>query len=488
MAQLSPADGSQLNYRLVGFSFPFVPGAGQYRLEVAEGDHSSEANFSKHIIEKVPTSSGRVIIMVPFFGHDYTWRVLSVDKRSKATSSKFHHFSTLQIPEVDSTLYRLNITKQAKTYEDATVFVDASRTLSDMQGRPVWFLPAIEGNMRQPRDLKLSQRGTITFLIDDKAYEVNYNGEILWKAPRKGSISGDSIERYHHEITRLKNGHYMTLGNEKALLKLPSKDDSNMRFMAYDKKYDDNKASYLPASLGTVIEYDEQGKVVWSWKSSVFFSGTIVAPYKNMTGNQRPNTDVHQNAFYFDETTNYIYVSFKNINRILKVKYPEGIVAGEYGAVYSGATQLKDKDLFCAQHCCGLTQKGYLFTFDNNDCDPVAAPKLLMMQEPADSKGPLKIVWEYEFPLQKVPEYKEVKFKASSGGNIIELPDQSVFAMLSDKECQVFIVSPDKEVLWSAVPQKWNADTKRWEAVNNSYRASIIPDRRSLEKLVWSVK
>jgi Arylsulfotransferase (ASST) len=481
-AQITPREGRQLNYRLIGFSFPAKEGARNYTIEIATGNHTSEESFSRNIIKKTLSRQNKLILEVPFFGMDYTWRVIYPGSRA---GSQLYHFTTLTLPEVDSNKYRLRITEPAKEYKGSYVFIDASRTLYDMNGAPVWFLPHIEGSEREPRDLKLSPAGTITFLIDNKAYEVNYDGNILWRAPNTGEVSGDSSELYHHEFTRLKNGHYMILGSESAFLKMPSLKGSSMRFISVDKLYKESKTNtYQRTSLGTVIEYDDHGNVVWSWKSSSYFSGKPVENFNNMEGRKNPCTDVHENAFYFDEKTNYLYVNFKNINRILKVKYPDGKVVNEYGAKFKGGNEATKKDLFCAQHCCGISENGNLFTFNNNDCNPQAAPKILMMKEQPGRPNALKKVWEYEFPLEPMPP-TAIKFKTTAGGHVVELPDRSIFAILSDRESIVFIVNPNKEILWSASAEQWDPAAKTWTVVYHSYRASIIYNQKNVEQMIW---
>jgi len=93
------------------------------------------------------------------------------------------------------------------------IYLDGSRTLYDLNGNPVWFLPAKDG--MEIRDMKITPQGTITYLNGSDIYDVNYDGNILWKGPNTSVVNGDSIEHYHHEFTRLSNGHYMVLGYKK---------------------------------------------------------------------------------------------------------------------------------------------------------------------------------------------------------------------------------------------------------------------------------
>ena len=171
---------------------------------------------------------------------------------------------------------------------------------------------------------------------------------------------------------------------------------------------------------------------------------------------------------------------------ILKIKYPEGTVLNEYAGSISSNTTESGNDLFCSQHCCGLTKNGYLFTFNNNDCDPAGGPKIIMMEEPkTTASGKLKKIWEYSCPIEKKPATAQMKIKSTSGGNVIELPDGTIFGTMSSLECTSFIVNMDKEILWSATAEKRDNEHNKWAPSDNSYRSSIILSRKDLEHLVW---
>jgi hypothetical protein len=50
----------------------------------------------------------------------------------------------------------------------------------------------------------------------------------------------------------------------------------------------------------------------------------------------------------------------------------------------------------------------------------------------------------------------------------------------------VFIVSRNKEITWSAIPERWNMESKKWCNYWLTYRASIISSRKELEQLIWN--
>jgi Arylsulfotransferase (ASST) len=492
-SQITPAEGGKLHYRIIGFSIPAKGNARNFKLQIAAGNFQNEDAFKTNIIVTEESSAHKIIAEVPDFGKEYTWRmVYKVNDQPQKTS--LYHFSTISIPDVDTNIMRLRVVTTAEKYKDAYIFLNANRTLYDMNGHPIWFLPhtpSLNFTDRIIRDMKLTPQGTITFIVEAKeAYEINYDGDMLWKAPNTGAISGDSIEHYNHEFVRLANGHYMLSGTEITWLVKQQDSDRQAPSTPPSKNGPPPGMRYrmMPKMpFGTLMEYDEQGKLVWSWRSASYFRSSDVLYYTNVHG--RPVNDVHQNSFYFDEKNKTIYVGYKTINRIVKLKYPEGTVVASYGEVYKKDVPPKGNGLFCYQHSCKLSSKGNLYLFNNNSCSPTLVPQLIEMEEPRSPTDPLKVVWQYNCPIEPIDERTQRAFldnpDLTSGGNIIELPDESFFASMCIPFPKVFIVGRDKKLLWSAIPEGWNSTDNKWMPIPQ-YRASIITSRRELETLIWN--
>jgi len=472
-SQTLPKEDAVINYRLVGFSYPEKQEVGVYKIQIAAGNYYDEGSFKKNIILSLDSKQNRIIGEVPAFGKQYTWRVVYQFLGSHSKKSELWHFSTGSISRVDTSTTRLKILNNTGKYKNAYVFLDGSRTLYDMNGSPVWFLPAIDGT--EVRDMRLTSWGTITFLNNDKICEINYNGDILWTGPNSGVVSGDTSEHYHHEFTRLSNGHYMVLGNEKLSPPVDVAADSTAITDA------------IP--YGTIIEYDGMGNLIWSWKAFPYFKESDLKYYKSNGREKdlrRNNAiNVHPNAFYFDERNQVVYIGFRNISRILKIKYPEGNVIETYGEVYKPGKPATGNTLFCGQHAMSVSQNGNLLLFNNNSCNEYALPELLLLHSDPSAPYGVNKVWEYTCVIDSSNETKQSQNPFSSNGDVIELPDQSLFAYMSGGAySRLFIVNQDKEILWSASAEEWDVNEKKWRGLLQ-YRASIISSTTELEHLVW---
>ena len=495
-AQTLPKEDGKLNYRLIGFSFPQGQAGCTYKIEIATGNYYSDDSFKKNIIRSIPGTSNKIIGEVPSFGKDYTWRRITYN-HSEITKSELHHFSTIMSKDADTGITRLRILKPAQKYNDAYVFIDGAKALYDMGGKPVWFLPQIEGipvEHLRLGDLKLTPQGTITFLSGRRnamIYEVDYNGAVLWKGPGTGKVSGDSTEHYNHEFTRLYNGHYMVLGFESVLWKLPSSVDSSvLNDPNYKDKIirDSNNAFYQKIFFYTVIEYDEQGNVVWALRTSKYFNPGDNPLFKTTTKGIYDDDEMLVNSFYFDEKDKAIYLSFRDIGRVFKVQYPQGNILSTYGNFQQQGNRDADKDLFCWQHDCNHSRNGYIYLFNNNICHPGGLPKITIIQDQSSGKDTLKKLWEYECTIDGIDTEKQKQLIFSNGGSVFELPDSSLFGCMSNQYyTKVFIVNRKKEIVWSAFPERWDQAERKWHSINQ-YKASMILNHKDIERLIWNTE
>ncbi len=496
-AQILPKEGAKLHYRIIGFTAPEKQWAKEYKIEVANGNYKNDADFSKNIVVQVSGTTNKIVAEVPGFGNDYTWRMVFKGSGSNVQKGELHHFATIMIPELDTNNYRLRIIKQAAKYKDAYVFLDDQKALYDMAGKPVWYLPhnSSFSESATPRDFKLSPLHTITFNSEDRGiFEINYNGDILWTGPDYADANAENNEHYHHQFSRLANGNYMVLGTETVSVDMNA--DSR-----HSKKNEKNAEKVIEggtglpavkAPFGTVIEYNAKGKIVWKWRSWDYFKNSDLKYYKDDQG--LPVYDIRENSFYFDEKESVVYISFRVISRVLKVSYPDGKVVGVYGEIFKEGVAENGNGIFCGQHSCNITMDGNLYLFNNNSCGNGPYPSLVVMHLPATNEDSLYKIWDYAFPatvydnlnLPYLP-FRPGKGKHSVGGNIAELPGKELFASMSSPYGSLFIVNMDKQLLWCAEAEKWNAQERKWQSAAQ-YRASIISGRAELEQLIWNIE
>lgn len=453
-AQIVPAEGDTINYRLAGFKVPPRKGATHFVFEIAEGYLNDTGQFGKNKLISDTSESNRKVITLPAFGASYTWRACYFNERGKQLgSTALHHIRTGYVRFIDTSLYRLRILTEATEHKKLLVILD-SRVIYDMSGIPVWYLPTIPGVLSDSnvvRDLKPTGSGGFTFVHDNTACEADYNGRLLWQAPKDVSVN-ERAEVYHHECTKLKTGHYLTAGQDQF-------------------SYRDSSGAEVSIISGTLIEIDSSGKVHWYWKAKDYFrrvqNGTMIDPRANMT--------VHLNSFYYDEKAEMVYASFRDINTILKIEKNTGRVVADY-------YQDKPPLLFQKQHGCRKAANGDLYLYNNNlpgRVPPLNPSSVVRLQEPADSSDRLKKVWEFDCNIDA-----QTRPVTVTGGSAYELQNGSML-VCAGSSSRVFIVDANKRLTWHAIPEV--KQQGGWRPLLQ-YRANFIEDDSVLEDLIFGVQ
>lgn len=454
-----PQDGAVLHYRMIGFRFDAYKGATGYRLEIYNFNNDPSANaLGTPIISK--DGGRKIVATVPAFGRRYMWRVLYMNGSKVLYASTLYFFTVSKNPFSNDTVARVLVTDSAAKYSDMLVFFDNTRTLYNMRGEALWYVPEIPGVSDSSagvlRDIKLSPAGTITFLTKKNVHEIDYNGRVLWSGPNNGKVSGNAVEDYHHEFTRLHNGHYMVIGNKF----VPDKTTAGS----------DSSGHVKTTSCGCVIEYNSKGQVVWLWNSC------------DHIGLGDPTT--HFNSFYLDEKRKLLYTSYRNISRIVKAAYPGGKVLAQYGQVTKAGSGIQGNDMFYAQHNCGVNSDGNLTLFNNNfkmdlpkeqRNENNCMPSVLVLKEPVKPGDTVRKLWEYPCGTDPLTD-----FISSSGGTVWEL-DKGDYLVCQGLPGRSFIVSKDKKILWKSISQQNEGGT--WKPYS-IYRISPVR-RAQIDKLVF---
>lgn len=451
VAQVRPATGAQLHYRLIRFSFPEYKRSTSYILEIQQYYVSNNGKIVANQVWEQEYFTNNAIVTVPSFGQKYRWSVKHIKKGRIVNTSPFYEFTVSENPFSDTNVTRIKIIDSASKYRSMLFFSDNTRTLYNMKGEALWFLPAINGvtdNMITGiRDLKITPRGTITFLNHDRAFEIDYNGNLLWKAPDDGKVSGDTSEHYHHQFDMLSDGNYMVAGVKFIMRKIPAYVDTNVYKGRSAEKRTDGK--YTNIGCGTIIEYNPAGKVVWSWNSCDYM---VDADFFTPTddGTIRPST--HLNGFYIDKTKGVLYTTYRDISRVIKAAYPSGDLIAQYGQDFTHDGRVSGDGLFYSIHNCRLDKNGNLYLFNNNHRSRHAAnnnderaSSVIVLKEPQKASDNISKIWEFNCDIDTLAKPMSV-----GGGSVRELPGGDYLVCMGASN-RNFIVSKDKTVLWNAL-------------------------------------
>lgn len=473
-----PVEGSKLNYTLAGFSVPEENDITEYEFKIAKGTFNDKKQFEKNIILVKRDTSNKTLIKLPSFGTEYTWQVTYLKKKKEKTSGKLFHFATDTSSYVDEDKYRLRVL--ANNYADSNLlfFVDYSRVIYNLKGEPVWFLPArpeYKASKMNLRDMDLSPQNTITFVTGLGAYETDIDGNVLWTKNVKTILDKDKEKSsraqreslsnaYHHDFTKTSKGTYMCLQNDTVLKKICNLTDidiietlDTVRDRRLVKKKD---GYYLNIEMGKLVEYDKAGNMIWQWRSSGYFTDEeILGTARNA---EVPLGTTHMNAFFFNEKDSSVYIGFRNVSNIVRVKYPTNEIIASYGGSIHGST----KDFFVLQHSCRINTEGDLYVFNNDVKGDSNQSKILIIK--VDTlKGEEKIVWEFGCAIDD-----STAAVATRGGNVVELADGSMLCCMGTTN-RIFIVDKDKQVLFNALSEQFLQEEQVWTR-SLQYRANPL--------------
>lgn len=483
-AQIHPADGDTVNYRIVGFKVPEKQNVTGYLLEVYETYLRDDNTMYTRFLFNQESAGNRIIATIPSFGKTYKWRVKYVTKNKITDSSKYYTFTAPHGKYTDANKYPMKVLKNELAGKDYYMFVDGTRTMYNMRGEAMWYLPDIHtifDSNSLVRDLEITPFNTITLIAGNKGYEIDYDGNILWEAPDDGKVSGDSSEFYHHELTRLNNGNYMIIGAKPTLRQVP---DKYVQHGSEEKLIKKDNKNYRLLMSATLIEYNPSGNIVWSWMSNdIFTDADLFTP--GISGNG-PKANTHMNAFFFNETSNVIYTSHRNINRIVKISYPSGKVLANYGEAYNKEIKISGDGLFYGQHSCRIAKNGQMYLFNNNMNYNQApdsgkqASTVAFFKEPVQSSDTLKKVWSFPCIVDTL-----TKGFTQGGGGVRELQNGDLLVCMSLG--RNFIVTKSKEIIWDAIIEQANSEQQS-KIFPIGYRSSLIETTDALNNIIRGSK
>lgn len=472
-AQVLPAEGDTLNYRIVGFSVPKITNAAKYIFKISSGKYNTgeENAFVQHIIAETKPGSNKQVLELPEFGKEYTWTVSYIDKQNKLhPATKYYHFTTGYVPVVDTHLSRLRVVSPATLHSNVYVIVDKTGVMYNMTGQPVWYLPRATDAVT---DLKATTTGTLTYLNDKGAYEVDIKGNVLWQAPNDGKVNGEETERYHHQFTKLNTGHYMLMGTETALR--PMSDNYVPPDSLRGKMIFKDNLWFTKVDAGTLIEYDANGTVAWSWKALSEYGNDSYFG-KSFTQHELSHT-TGMNGFYFDEKNKYVYISFEAISTIVKIKYPSGEVVKVLGKSGDDQRQQRVKRFpFKAPRYITLDKKGDVYIFNANEGYVMRKTSTIAVFHEEPGAGVLRKAWEYSCTPDTTKE-----FIAGTGGSVYILSDTTVLAGTGSAS-RMFMVNKERQVEWDAIPE-YKDTTGKWQPLPYD-KVSVIEKRTELEKMI----
>jgi hypothetical protein len=373
----------------------------------------------------------------------YYWQVKAFNKKATCISTnQTHRFDIIKLEHATFGQIKLKVnSKNEGNYSNDFICLDQARAIFDRQGNLVWKLPIIKGlvdSICRIRDMKLTSDNTLTFLTDKDACEIDFEGNVLWKAPQPFVFNGQKIE-YHHEFLKDKHNNYYVLGRYQAYRKILDKiPDDVLNNQANILRTD--TGVYNQTEIGIILKFNKEGKLVWHWDSNAYLKD-IDLNYKK-TQNSFPNFSSHSNAFSINEAGTYAYFGMRDFCRIVKIDMQTKQAVAAYGNKYPSG-DVTFPDVFMNQHDARIMPNNKLLVFNNDDVNGGKTSSVLILRDNIN-KGDNAISWKFDIKFDTL-----TAGKAPSGGNVVELANKNLLVCAGTLN-RVFEVTPSKKVVWDA--------------------------------------
>ena len=363
---LTPAEGDSLYFTNTLFRWEQLPNSVYYNLQVAI-DGSASPFEDSLVVDIFDSTTVSIVRGELEWDKSYVWRVRGYNSYGRPGPwDDTHTFQTHNIPmelwEFQNTLYDSTQFCPGITFFEAFELTPCYTFGVNMYGDIIWYAPP-----GTRFDQMLMNDGNLLMIKGERVWIATLNCEYLWHSPGYD---------HHHAVNLLPNGNFLALRHE--FQEVVTAGDTVLW-------------------RGDVIEEIADQDTVWSWNTFDYLS---VEDYDSVLYSQgTPNGYfdwTHANSCAFDTLDSSIYLSCRNLSRIVKIAYPSGDIIWSMGATMpSGDVDFGDS-LFLRQHAPEPQPNGNLLLYNNNsvDCVPNNSSAVeiafnFSLPEPA------YIVWEY---------------------------------------------------------------------------------------------
>ena len=458
-----PEDSTLVYTNTVYFEDDFVEGAAEYEFFLYQNGSSDN-----QAIATVSSGSPAFKINGLVWGQGYLWRVDAFDKNKKLIRNGPSRRFTLakRVNSIHFGDIRIDILKNIEAKNSGEfICIDYAKMICDRKGKAVWVMPEIPGlqkNNSQIRDLKVTADNSLTFLCDNIPVETDLDGNILWRLPHPFVFQNDTIT-FHHVFTKLRDGHYYVLGNKKVKRRVMDAQvaPSVLRENGFSVT---NDSVYKVTDVAIVFEFDNTGRVLWFWDANNYITDADINFKKNNVG--IPILLTHANGLTVNHKESKVYVSFRDLNRIIRIDKQSKKVEASFGEKYPSGDAQWMNGMFEAQHDPNLTKRNTILILNNNGARNRKVSSIVEFDAfPNSKEDPIR--WKFDLNFDTLTDGK-----SPSGGNVIEMPDGNIF-LCGGQLNRIFEVTKNKELVWDAFLYSKGHQDSTWQKFPQ-YRASWV--------------
>ena len=367
----NPINGSLLNYNQIFFRWPQINNSYFYELYITS-DSTQNTFYSQN----------NSIILSDFnWAHDYYWFVCGFNENGDLISCHANNFFNInQLPNNYPNNINILVNEQLEYSPGITILDFESLNFSlalNSQGYPVWFADRFNFSNNKILVAEFLDNGNFVGFAVGKGYEFNLDSEIIFQTSDEYGV--------HHDFNKSEYNTYFFID---AVI------DSNMCPI----ECDENLPNIIPWQGDRFIELDQNGNLLWEWNTFDYLSLNEYNPLwvEDYTGSTEFDW-THSNSVYFDSLTDRVYISIRNLSRIVAIDYNTKEIIWNLGNTDFMNQIFFDEDFgFSHQHSAQITYDDNLLFFDNGRNNNPELSRCIEI-EIVNNQNP-ELIWEYILP------------------------------------------------------------------------------------------
>ena len=370
----TPNDDQLINYTQVFFRWPQIVGSSEYELKIFELEEEEES------ISYISNSNSFLVDSGLDWGRSYNWEVCTNGLENDECFYQ-NSFTVNSLPEHHTDQLNILYIDELNYYQGINILDFESLGYSvalDKNGEEIWFANKDSFDDSKIISVELLNNGNFTGFSNGRGYEFTIDSDIIFETPQELNV--------HHQILKSDHNTYFIIDAE--IEYHPCPDECDPDFSMFP----------VPWQGDRFIELNSLGEIVWEWNSFDHINLSEYNPYYAETYNGTIEFDwTHSNSVFYDENSNAVYVSIRNLSRVTSIDYSSGLINWNLGeSAYMENPHFENELGFSQQHSVQLTQAGNLFFFDNGRFQ---TPELSRCIEVGfdDSQEPF-LVWEHILP------------------------------------------------------------------------------------------
>jgi len=371
-----PSQNQTLNYTQIFFKWPQINNSSSYQLYF--DGQQSDYEITKN----------SVVVNGFDWNTSYSWNVCGLTETGSIIDCYDEiNFTIRGLPTNYPANVDILVLNESEYSQGVTLLDYESLGFSvvlNQNGKPIWIADNSNFNNSKIWSTQFLLNGHIAGFGPGTGYELNLDSDIVFQTDENFEI--------HHQFYKTKNNSYFFI-------------EAEVQYHPCPEECEPEYPDIIPWQGDKFVEIDSVGNILWEWSSFDYLSLNEYDPYWverymiqwDFGGN--PNFDwTHSNSVYFDEEEGIVYVSIRNLSRIIAIDYSTKDILWHIGNSEFMENIFFENDFgFSHQHSAQITENKNLLFFDNGRFNNPELSRCVEIEIDALNQN-ATLVWEYVLP------------------------------------------------------------------------------------------